>query len=299
MQNIKDGSVATQNDPIWHRLRVELIWYLILGILWLTSAIVAIIAAWNITHNFSFIIYCICPLVLINMAVDRFRWLSYWRRIGQRRDEALHGAQIPAMSLQSVRYGKPLPRLPVPTTFSLRWNKITLFMGGIVVALTAVSWIGLAIVLFEHLDTDDNGLYTLTLVMSVFLTALLIFWAFRYFLFWRHRMQRIEVTEEGIRAYYMRQERFLRWDEIRVFAGYGAQWTGKSSQMQTYEVANEQMVVRWLQSPPINAFFSVQSDLDGKEDWNWLVSRLNIYVADRTGLALLDLSDKTTKRPAS
>ena len=65
-----------------------------------------------------------------------------------------------------------------------------------------------------------------------------------YFLFMRYQTQEIELTEEGLRTRYMGQERRLRWDDTRIFAMYDAQGIKKSAFAQTYELSNEQTVVR-------------------------------------------------------
>lgn len=62
--------------------------------------------------------------------------------------------------------------------------------------------------------------------------------------------------------------------------------------MKTYELSNEQTIVRWSQSAPTDIWFRVENSVDEKEDWNWLVGRVNIYVAAHTHLPLLDLSDE-------
>ncbi len=98
----------------------------------------------------------------------------------------------------------------------------------------------------------------------------------------------------------MRQERSLRWDEARVFAMYGAHGTKKSTLVFTYELSNEQTVVRWSQQMLTNPFLmlTLESNSDKKEDWNWQISRINSIVAGRTGLPLLDLSDRKRRQSA-
>jgi hypothetical protein len=296
MQHIKNGSIATQTDPIWHRLRVERVWSLILGGLWLVSISASIILSWREAHNASFFVLCLCLLALIKIFTIGVRNPSYWRRIGQRRDEALRGTQSSASPFQPVYDNK---RLPVPTTFSLHVNKVFLRLDVIGVALVVLTWMVLTVLFFVYPGIDDAGWFFAVIVVSVLLASVVGNYTCRYFIYTRYHLQRIELTEEGIRACYMRQDRFLRWDEIRIFASYGAQWTTKSNQVRAYEVASEQMVVRWSQVPALNMLFSVQSDLHGQQDWNWLVGRLNTYVAERTGLSLLELGDSATKRPLS
>ena len=264
MQHIKDGSIATQTDPIWHRLRVERVWSLILGSLWIISITANVIAAWKQSHNSSFFVWCFCLLALARIFTIGIRNPSYWRRISERRDEALRGTRSSASPFQP---GHDIKRLPVPTTFSLHMNKLFLLLYKIGVVLVVVIWMVLTLLFFVYPGIDDAGWFIGFTVVSVVLAAFLGIYTFRYFIYERYHLQRIELTEEGIRCRYMRQDRFLRWDEIRVFASYGVQWTTKSNQVRAYEVASEQMVVRWSQVPALNMLFSVQSDLDKQQDW--------------------------------
>ncbi|MHB8597959.1 MAG: hypothetical protein ACYDER_14235 [Ktedonobacteraceae bacterium] len=94
----------------------------------------------------------------------------------------------------------------------------------------------------------------------------------------------------------MGHERRLRWDEVRIFAVYNAQGIKKSAFAQTYELSNEQTVVRWGQQVFANPLLVVQSSVHKGEDFNWLVGQINTLVAARTGLPLLDFSDRSTVR---
>ena len=116
----------------------------------------------------------------------------------------------------------------------------------------------------------------------------------RFFLFYLslpYKEQSIEITELGIKTRFMRQERFMRWDEIRLFATYETEETYKNSvaNLQIYELSNEQTILRWSHISATYAFLSVQSDLGKKEDWNWLLGRVNTFVSHRTNLPLVDL----------
>ena len=69
----------------------------------------------------------------------------------------------------------------------------------------------------------------------------------------------------------MGHERKLRWDEVRIFAEYNAQGIKKSAFVQTYELSNEQTVVRWGQQVVANPLLVVQSSVQKGEDFTgWL-----------------------------
>ena len=139
----------------------------------------------------------------------------------------------------------------------------------------------------QHNQSPD-----ILIVIAIFILSLVVVGFIVYLIYLRSIPSLIELNEVGIKTRYIQQERFLRWDEVRIFASYGAQGTKKSAAVLTYEVSNEHTVVRWSQQMLTNPFLVLESTLNKKEDWNWVIGRVNSILASRTNLPLLDLSDR-------
>ncbi len=282
-----------QVDPIWKRLRVNRIWSLIFA-----AFCVGYLCyyAWTsyigLNKNAgSTWIYFLYILIWFSKVAGHFKQERYWKRIGQRRLEAIQDAQ-PFLATK-----QPPPdenALNFPVILHLRWHRGIVIAVGILVLIPIVLLIAFgSLDLYQHNHTLDF-LAPLFFFIAVFLLAGILI----YYTYMRNMPSLIEINEDGIRTRYMGQERSLRWDEARVFAMSGAQGTKKSTFASTYELSNEQTVVRWSQQMLTNPFLflAFESNVDKKEDWNWQIGRINSVVAARTGLPLLDLSDGKHKR---
>jgi membrane protein YdbS with pleckstrin-like domain len=295
MDTLEVSKTFKQVDPIWKRLRVNRIW-----VLFFTAFCVVYLCyyAWasytGLNKNAGITwVYLFYIFVWLSKAAGHFKQEEYWKRIGQRRLEAMQGAQ-PFLATNQPSHNENT--LASPIMLRLRWHR------GIVVAVGVLALIPILLLiifgtldLYQHSHTLDF-LEPLTFFIAIFLLAGVLI----YFTYLRNMPSMIEINEEGIRTRYMRQERFLRWDEARVFATYDAQGTKKSAFASTYELSNEHTVVRWSQQMLTNPFLflALESNIDKKEDWNWQIGRINSIVASRTGLPLLDLSDGKQKRSA-
>jgi hypothetical protein len=173
----------------------------------------------------------------------------------------------------------------------LRTARLPLIITSLVILIIAVLSI-LPLMLTPSIRDNPNGqLSSFLTTLSIFVSFIFLCMLFALNLSTPYKNQSIEITEDGIKTRFLRRVRSLRWDEIRVFATYETQETYKNSstKLQIYEVANEQNVVRWSQQSASISFLSVQSNLGEKEDWNWLVGRVNAFVTEHTNLPLLNL----------
>lgn len=279
-------------DPIWKRLRFDRIWKLLALAFMLIYVIFFARTLWQIEGSFAiFLIFFLLIGVVIN-AITQFGGERYWKRIGQWRLEALRDPQ-PFVSGSQV--WPAANALLLPATIRLRWNRVML---GAVVALVIIGF-GLMLVGIFLASPHTNAIPAVLLISGIFIFVIVLLALLTYFLLMRYQTQEIALTEEGISTRYMGQERRLRWDEARIFAVYDAQGIKKSVFAQTYELSNEQTVVRWGQQRLANPFFVVQSSVNKREGFNWQVGQINALVATRTSLPLLDLSDRSqARRPA-
>ena len=281
-----------QVDPIWKRLRFNRFWALLF-----TTFMVAYLCyyAWTsytgLNKNAGITwIYLFYILIWFSNVAGHFKQEGYWKRIGLRRLEGIQDAQPFLATNQPARDENILTS---PIILHLRWHR------GIVVAVGILALIPiLLLAIFGTLDLyQHNHTFDFLGPLIFFIATFLALGVLLYFTYLRNLPSLIEINEEGIRTRYMRQERFLRWNEARVFATYGAQGTKKSTLASTYELSNEWTVVRWSQQMLTNPFLflALESNVDKKEDWNWQIGRINSIVVLRTGLPLLDLSDRKQK----
>lgn len=286
IQEIKAG------DPIWKRLRFERIWKLLFLAYLLIYLIFSAGNFWRTEGAFAIFVIFFLSFGIVIGTINQFRWERYWKRIGQRRMEALRNSQ------PFVADSQPWPStnaLSLPATIRLRWNRITL---GVVGALVIIAF-GLILLAILLASLHKGNILEALSIAGILALLILIIALLTYFLFMRYQTQEIELSVEGMRTRYMGQERRLRWDEARVFAMYDAQGIKKSPFVQTYELSNEQTVVRWGQLRSMNPFLVMQSSMHKREDFNWLVGQINALVTAHTSLPLLDLSDRSTAhRPA-
>ena len=278
-------------DPIWKRLRVDRFWavlFIVYTVLYLGYALWA--RYFGSSKDAGLVwIYLFNILFWGSYAIRHFQKEKYWKRIGERRLEAINDRH---RFLATNQPPKDESALTLPLTLRLRWNRtILITIGGLVFVPVLLFCVFGVLMLLQHDQSSD-----LLIVIAVFVLSLAIVGIILYLTYFRGMASFIEINDLGIRTRYMQQERFLRWDEIRIFAGYGAQGTKKSAIVQTYEVSNEHSVVRWSQQMLTNPLLFLESSGAKKEDWNWVIGRVNSIVASRTNLPLLDLSDQGQKR---
>jgi hypothetical protein len=277
-------------DPIWKRLRVDRFWaifFIAYTVLYLGYALWARYFG-SIRDAGLIWIYIFNILLWGNYAIRHFQKEGYWKRVGQRRLEAINDVHP---FLATNQPPKDENALTLPFTLRSRWNRtILITIGGLVLVLVLLFFVFGSVMLLQHNHSSD-----ILIVVAVFMLSLVAVGIIIYLIYVRDMPSFIELNNLGIRTRYIRQERFLRWDEVRIFARYGAQGTKKSAIVQTYEVSNEHTVVRWSQQMLANPLLFFESNGAKKEDWNWVIGRVNSIVASRTNLPLLDLSDRGQK----
>jgi hypothetical protein len=276
-------------DPVWKRLRFDRIWKLLFLAYILIYLIFSAENFWRTEGAFAIFVIFFLSFGIVGGTINQFRWERYWKRIGQRRLEALRDPQPFVVSNQ------PWPAtnaLPLPVTIRLRWSRLILVVA---VALIIIIF-GLILLAILLTSLHRGNILEALAISGVIVLIMLIFALLAYFLSMRYQTQEIELTAGGLRTRYMGHERKLRWDEARIFAMYDAQGIKKSAFARTYELSNEQTVVRWGQPVFANPFLVVQSSVQKREDFHWLVEQINALVAAHSGLSLLDFSDRSTVR---
>ncbi len=279
-----------QYDPIWQRLRVDRIWllfFLICIAINIFNVIIQSRTTKSVLTTFSIFYYAI---FFIAMIVAQFMHERYWKRIGQRRHEALQDAQPFLVTSQPEADEHALT---LPLTLRLHWNRKALLVIGILGCVPVAVLLLIGIIELLQGNHNSNLFFIITGTIVAIIIGLCII---LYFARFRYHPQNIEITHEGIKTYYMAQERFLHWEEARLFASYGAQGVSKSSFFKTFELANEQTVVRWSQQKLINPLLKLENNTGQKGDWNWLIERINAHIATQTQLPLLDFSDRPFRR---
>ena len=120
-------------DPVWKRLRFDRIWKLLFLAYILIYLIFSAENFWRTEGAFAIFVIFFLTFGIVGGTINQFRWERYWKRIGQRRLEALRDPQ------PFVAGSQPWPStnaLPLPATIRLRWRRATL---GVAVALIIVS----------------------------------------------------------------------------------------------------------------------------------------------------------------
>jgi hypothetical protein len=139
--DIRNSRKRSEYDPIWKRIYVERVWRFAL-FLFLVYYVVKVIPDSLHTKEgaFNFLIF-IYALIFLFSIVNYFFIERYWKRIGQRRADALQLAGSVALpSAKSVKADDSA--LPVPTTLRLQWGRawiIVLRVALVVLLLLAVA----------------------------------------------------------------------------------------------------------------------------------------------------------------
>ena len=273
-------------DPIWRYLWVSRIGK---G-LWLVFTIFYVcfflyFRSWE-RQGFYFLLVGFLNLLMgINLVLVDIRQNKYWRRIGERRSAAWRDP-APFRARNQPLETETVLQLPV----LIRLQASSKFMLGLFV--TIFVFFGLCVTAGIYLGARQKfNLPLLLLGLGISLGICLLLFCFIYFAFLRPRAQRIELTEEGITTSYQGFTRSLRWEDITLFAQYPQGVVNKAVSGLAFELSNEQVVVRWSQQRVSGPALKVQSNQGQKDDFNWLVGLVNAFIAQRTGLPLLDLND--------
>ncbi|GCE22482.1 hypothetical protein [Dictyobacter kobayashii] len=274
-------------DPIWRQVWVGRIW----KFLWLAYTVGYLIfyiamRSWQQQGFYFLLLAFFNMLVSLIIVANEFRQEHYWRRIGERRQAALQDPTALRARSQPVETELALQ---LPVTIRLRWKR-AFWIGGLVILLIMV---GAPLILGVYLGGGQRiNFMALAIVFGVMAGILLIAFLLAYFFFFRYQPQSIELTDEGITTRYLRHQRSLRWEEARVFAQYQRGVFNRNISGITYELSNAQTVVRWSQQAMTATYLRVESNQTSKDDFNWLLNQVAAYVAQRTGLPLLDFNDQ-------
>lgn len=287
MQSSMSTKEIKRVDPIWRRVWVGRIW----KCLWLAYTVgylifYVAIRAWE-RQGFYFLLLAFFNLAFaIMLVVNEFRQEGYWRRIGARRLAALQDPTTFRARSQPIESEFALQ---LPVTIRLHWNRT--FVIGAIIFILLLFLAPLALGVFlgggQHMDFQ-----VLAIISGVMLAIVLAACLLAYIFFFRYQPQSVELTEEGITTRYLCQKCSMGWDEARVFAQYQQGVYNRNVSGITYELSNEQTVVRWSQQRLTATYLKVESNQAIKDDFNWLLTQVAAYVAQRTGLSLLDFNDQ-------
>src|SRR5947209_1111932 len=207
-------------DPIWKRLRFVRIWKLLFLVFMVFYIFYSASDFWQRQGASSIFTFFILSFGVVFATINQFRQERYWKRVGMRRREALHDMQPFVASDQPGPQGNALS---LPVTIRLRWNRTILAVGGglilLVLCLTLV-----AVLVASPRNSIQTSLLVVGIVALIFVLGALP----SYFLMMRYQPQEIELTEYGIKTWYMGQVRSMHWDEARIFAEYEARGVNKS-----------------------------------------------------------------------
>jgi hypothetical protein len=159
----------------------------------------------------------------------------FWKRIAQRRALALHDAQ----SFIAASQPWPIESAQLPQTIRVKTNFKLLLYGALI--LLAVVTIFVVLLSLSTLKLES----ILIVLSSILLPCALLIILFPL-IYGRIYFQSIEVTEEGVTTHYLGETQHIRWEDARLFARYDAINTqGRNPIFQTYELTDDQTVVRW------------------------------------------------------
>ncbi|GCE31459.1 hypothetical protein KDA_69430 [Dictyobacter alpinus] len=273
-------------DPIWRHVWTNRIW----KFLWLIYTIgylifLVVTHVWEKQGLSSMLLAAFNLLVAVGIIVNEFKQEAYWKRLGTRRSEAL---QDPTSFRARNQPIGPELALQLPVTIRLHFNQtFTIVATGMILTLFVVS-AGLGVYLASGSLTDW---FPALIVLAIFIGMLLIAFLFIYFFWLRYQTQSIELNEEGITTRYQSQKRSIRWEDAQIFAQYEQGGFNRKVNGTTFELANQETVVRWSQQRFNATYLKVNSNQARNDDFNWLLSQVKAYVAQRTRLPLLDFND--------
>jgi hypothetical protein len=274
-------------DPIWRHIWIDRIGK---G-LWLVYTLVYLciylfFRNWESEGPYFLLLGSFNVLVAAGIVFNEVRQERYWRRIGERRSTALHDPTSFRASNQPLAIETGL-QFPV----TIRLSSNTKFIASLAVSLLV--FITLCVILGFYLGGGISFNWPLMLlVLGIFVAVYIVLLGVVYFVFLRAQAQSIELTEEGITTRYLGHKGSLRWEDVHIFAQYPQGVANKAAGGLAFELSNEHTVVRWSQQRVTLPYFKVQSNQNQKDDFDWLVGRVNAYIIQRTGLLLLDFKDQ-------
>ncbi|MHB8597958.1 MAG: hypothetical protein ACYDER_14230 [Ktedonobacteraceae bacterium] len=145
-------------DPVWKRLRFDRIWKLLFLAYMLIYLIFSAENFWRTEGAFAIFAIFFLSFGIVSGTINQFRWEQYWKRIGQRRLEALRD---PRPFISGSQPWLSANALPLPATIRLRWSRVML---GVVAALIIITFglILLAILITSYCSAYLLPVYTLS-----------------------------------------------------------------------------------------------------------------------------------------
>ncbi|GCE24143.1 hypothetical protein [Dictyobacter kobayashii] len=278
--NAEQHQALKRYDPIWKSLRIDRGISILQGLAYLVI-IAFYISLYSSTQNPTFGII-LFGILLLQLIFTQIRQERHWLRVGERRLYALHN-DVP-MQGQIVKDPAKQPAA-LPFVVALDWKRNVLIIIGVATAIFIV--VVVAVFLWPG-TSDQNVFIAMLLSVIIFFVVVMILLSLAYQAYFLR--QRIEVSEDGITTRFRGQEYHMRWQDARIFAQYGSGAMGQYKQI--FEISNEQVIVRWSQGEFLGNFLlKAMSNTTGKQDYNWLISRVNALVAEHTSLPLIRLDN--------
>lgn len=284
-----------RRDPVWRALAFSYAWNVYFVLFALIYLLLGFYQHRIAFPSFLFFYWLVIGLLNVFPFLGIGLNVRLWHEALGRRVKALMDTE----GLVAREYEQPRTNeeaLPQSATFALQPSSLAL--GVFIVAYLAICAF-ILVLIFAHtgMSWSDIAQVLGTIIGLVVFFTLLIYFGSIYM-----RQQSIQVTEEGVTTRFWGQKRTLRWEDARTFATYRVQGVKLVTTQVTsnigniYELASEQIVVRWASLPafPGSWLLASRSSFEEK-DWNKLVSCLNQVVAARTLLPLLDLSASQQK----
>jgi hypothetical protein len=250
-------------------------------ILFIIFSLVSIWAPHSSGHPMVALYAFMMVINVFNLAMDIAQG-KYWKRIEQRRFAIIQGNQT-ALAAEQPRPN--IASMQLPVTIKLRYmKKFVFFLTGIVL-LAAVYIAGIYSLNGPWFFTSNTLLFFLVVF---FASAILLIVLILFLLFSRAGRQQVEVTENGITAWYGGKAATMRWEEAHLLAMYNAFGAQKSGAAITYELSSARDIARWT-------WVRRRTYLPGREptvsldEHNRQMQELLALVQAKTGLPLYDL----------
>lgn len=226
-------------------------------------------------------------LCFITSFVTTITQRRYWQRIERRRLVAAGGD--PSLLAGEQPIANPAA-LQLPCKIMIRMgNGAILLLTGMVLVFALLfsavsSWLNDSF-LFISPDRFHNFLELFAIMSTSMVIVLLALFLSPVGL----GRQKVEVTEQGLKARYGGKKSTVRWEEARLFAMYNTWGMQKDGSSITYELSSATDIARWawvLRPKPLR--MGMVSTVSF-EEYTRQMQALHALIVARTGLPLFDL----------
>lgn len=269
-------------NPMLETLRTARILLLSRVIIWLVLFLFVTLTSIWMSHPLEYQILLLYAFIVATNIFNNAMNIAqgkYWKRIEQRRFSIIQENQT-ALAAEQPRPN--IASIQLPVTIKLRYmKKFVFFLTGIVLLATVYiagiySWIG------PWFFTSNALLFFLVVF---FLSAALLFVLVFFLLFSRAGRQQVEVTENGITAWYGGKVATVRWEEARLLAMYNAFGAQKNEAAITYELSSARDIARWTWIRHKTLFIGREPTVS-LDEHNRQMQELLTVVQAKTGLPL-------------